>query len=161
GYVACLAGDGSTLYVGGRFTVLGGQARSSLGAVDEVTGQVLPFDPNVQPAPGGSNPTVQAIALNGGDLLLGGDFWRVGGQNRRGLGAVDAANGVLRPWNPRPAGSSWQSAWQVNAIVPGASGIGVGGRFSIMGGVDRAGAAAMDLVTGAILPWQPAISVPA
>lgn len=49
GAVFALAVSGGTVYVGGDFTTIGGQARRRLAAVDAVTGAATPWNPN----PGG------------------------------------------------------------------------------------------------------------
>ena len=74
--VRALALSGGTLYAGGSFRSVGGQARRGIAAVDAATGAlVTAFAPN-------PNNTVGALALDGSTLYAGGDFTRVSGQTR-------------------------------------------------------------------------------
>jgi hypothetical protein len=144
--------DGTTLFVGGRFGSLGNQPRRSIAAIDIATQQLLPWTLSLESAPGTNGPPeIKSIALNGSALLLGGQFGRLQANERRSLGAVDAATAQLLAWNPRP---SSEGEPLVYALLPTPTGVAVGGRFRIMGGQLRNGTAAIDLATGELLPWQ-------
>jgi hypothetical protein len=65
--VYTLAARGNTLIVGGDFTVIGGQHRASLAAVDGVTGAVLDWDPN-------PDQSVRALEASGDRVFAGGFF---------------------------------------------------------------------------------------
>jgi hypothetical protein len=82
-----------TLYVGGNFYGIGGEARRHLAAVDSASGRVTPWNPDV-------NDIVTGIEVQGDTLLIGGMFRRVGGQSRVGLCAVDTS-GTLLAWGPQ------------------------------------------------------------
>ncbi|MDX2284814.1 MAG: T9SS type A sorting domain-containing protein [Bacteroidia bacterium] len=97
--VYVLLKSGNTLYVGGSFTQIGGQSVSRVAAIDATTGQLLPDWTSNPAAP---NSTVYALLLDGSDLYVGGSFTQLGGQPRNYLGAVDAATGALRTFNPAP-----------------------------------------------------------
>src|SRR5206468_7412804 len=43
--VESIVPDGDTIYVGGYFTAIGGQARVGLAALDRITGQATPWNP--------------------------------------------------------------------------------------------------------------------
>ncbi len=64
--------DGATLYVGGAFTTIGGQARNRLAAIDTTTGTPSAWNPNASGA-------VNVLVLNGTTLYAGGAFTKVGG----------------------------------------------------------------------------------
>jgi len=68
--------DHKTLYVGGQFLTVNGQAHSRLVAFDIASGQVSPVMPNL-----GINGPVKAIAAVGSDLYVGGGFTTVSGQS--------------------------------------------------------------------------------
>jgi hypothetical protein len=70
--VGGLALSGSTLYIGGEFEAVRGQARTNLAAIDTTTGAVSPWNPRLD---GG----VDEIAISGSTLYVGGDFLGVGG----------------------------------------------------------------------------------
>jgi hypothetical protein len=96
GTVEAMLVDGNRLYVGGRFSRIGGGAASRIAALDLRTGLLDPsFRP---PAP---SEDVLTLALSGGRLFIGGEFLKVGGTAFAGVAALNAANGSLVPgWTP-------------------------------------------------------------
>ena len=92
GLVRAMAMSESTLYLGGRFSAIDGQARQSLAALDTSTGTLLPFAPNVADG-------VYGLAIAGSDLYTAGNG-AINGQPRSSLGAVNRLTGELRPFNP-------------------------------------------------------------
>ena len=75
GEVRALAIAGDTLFVGGTFTSLGGNALSALGAANKTTAVAVTTWP---PAIAGT-PTVNALAIGTGNALyVGGEFTTVG-----------------------------------------------------------------------------------
>jgi hypothetical protein len=85
---------GNTAYLGGDFTALipsgGGTAvtRNHAAAVDMTTGNLLPWDPNV-------NGSVHALYASGGDIYLGGTFTTVGGATHTNMAEVDGTTGAV------------------------------------------------------------------
>jgi hypothetical protein len=71
-YVAALAVSGSTVYAGGYFMSIGGQTRSNIAALGEVTGGATSWDPN-------ANHEVLALAVSGSTVYAGGAFTSIGG----------------------------------------------------------------------------------
>lgn len=134
--------SGSSLYVGGAFSEIDGQPRPGAAAFDVNTAALLSWSPSLTavdvlaPAPGGG---VYVTAIPPGSDAL----------PRRRLARVDA-NGVTSAWtsDPRPE--------RVVAMKPGAAGtqVVVSG-IAASGTVARAGLAAFDLPSGALLPWAP------
>jgi len=96
GTVEAMLVDGGRLYVGGRFSRIGGGAASRIAALDLQTGKLDPtFHP---PAP---SEDVLSLALSGGRLFIGGEFLRVGSMPFAGVAALNASNGSLVPgWIP-------------------------------------------------------------
>ncbi|WP_287152456.1 hypothetical protein [Candidatus Solincola tengchongensis] len=88
--------SGAVLYLGGAFSLVGGQPRNRLAAVNTGTGQVLSFNPGNS----GANGIVWAFALSGDLLYVGGAFTQIGGQSRYMLAAVNTATGQVTPFNP-------------------------------------------------------------
>jgi hypothetical protein len=76
--VNAIAAIGSTVYVGGEFTSIGGQPRSRIAALGVMTGQASAWDP-------GANGTVAALAVSGNIVYAGGWFTSIGGQARGGF----------------------------------------------------------------------------
>jgi PKD repeat protein len=138
--------DGSTIYVGGDFTQVSGQARNRIAALNAQTGALLPFNP-------GANSRVDALALNGNTIYFGGSF-TTAGTNATGivarsrLAAANATTGAVLPWNPA-------ADRHVDSMVfhPGTGRVIVGGRFDNLNGTQQLGMGSLDGVTGAVQPW--------
>ncbi len=121
GNVLALKVVGTTLYAGGAFTTVGGQARTRLAALDTSTAVVLPFNPAIDKA-------VNALAVNGTTLYAGGAFARVNGVSRSKLAAFDIVSGsLLSTWSPSASGN-------VLTLLPSANGqqIYIGGSFTAL-----------------------------
>jgi hypothetical protein len=153
GHVWAIASDGHRVYLGGEFTTVGGQSRTSLAAVDPLSGAVLSWAPAV------SGGFVKAFALSGGTLYFGGDFTSAGGQHRDGLAAADTAGASVRPWAPKliqgtqvrelvvPIEVRGLAVWHDRVIA--------GGFFSEEGlPFDVGHVAAFDATTAAPMPWE-------
>lgn len=98
---ALAALDGS-VYLGGLFRRVQDSSDTyrhrNIAAVDETTGQVLPFSPDL-------NGRVYALAAQGGSVYVGGTFKTVNGVRRAYLAKVDAQTGrVDRRFNARLKG---------------------------------------------------------
>lgn len=139
--VTTLGSDGAALLVSGEFEEIGGPARDNLAAIDLRTGQVTPFDPDVDGA-------VEALAPHGGALYLGGRFAHVGGLARAGAAAVDPS-GTPTPFAPQVAGNPI-----VRALAFGDGTVFLGGPFIQVGGQQRRGLAEVDAATGAVTPFH-------
>jgi len=140
--VRALALSGSTLYVGGEFSSIGGQPRESIAALDATTGRVSAWNP------GGSGGGVYALAVSGQAVYAGGYFDAIGGQPRYHLAALDATTGLATGWNPDPDGT-------VLALAVSRSTVYAGGDFSDVGGETRYCIAGVDVSTGAATSWNP------
>ncbi|MGN6377923.1 MAG: hypothetical protein ACTHNU_03130 [Gaiellales bacterium] len=146
--------SGNTIYLGGKFTAMlpsgstgtGAVTRSHAAAIDLTTGQLLPWDPNV-------NNTVYAIAVSGSTVYLGGTFTHVGAAGRKNLAAVDAVSGtVIGGFHPPALNGG------VMAIAPSPTGLYVGGAFTTVGAASRPYVAEFDPGSGAFMPgWVPVV----
>jgi hypothetical protein len=96
GCVDALVLDGAgALYVGGSFDALATRARYGLGRVDAASGIAHEWNPT----DGGWQPTVRALALEGGSVLVGGNLLS-GGNSRAGVVRVSAGTGDMeRQWD--------------------------------------------------------------
>ena len=133
---ALLVAD-NLIYIGGRFTEVGGQARDNLAAVDRVAGLATGF---TMP----TNETVFTLFDDGRRLYVGGLFTTIAGQPRGRLAAIDKTTGVLTSWNPNANGL-------VRSIVVSGGKVFVGGEFTMIGGQPRTMFAVIDPETGQLV----------
>jgi hypothetical protein len=91
-----MASQGTTVYLGGQFNNLGSTTCKSLAAVDTATGALISgFNANFTLAY-----LVDAIAVGGNNIIIGGNFSTINGQTRVALALLDAATGALNSWSP-------------------------------------------------------------
>ncbi|MFN7978358.1 MAG: hypothetical protein U0P30_09490 [Vicinamibacterales bacterium] len=143
--VRALAYHGGRLFVGGSFAGVNGLPVFDLAQVDGVTGAVSPWRVRTY--------DVTALLTVGNTLFVAGRFNRVEGESRAHLAAIDltgAGNTVL-PWNPGLVG-------EVARLAAGTGGeVAVAGAPLTYGARGRDGIAALDLVTGELLPFAPGL----
>ncbi len=137
-----LAFDGTLVYVGGSFSILSGQSRSFLGAVNASTGAATAWNP-------GSDGPIYAIELVGTTVYVGGSFSVIGSLPRSNVAAITSA-GLATAFNPIATGP-------VHAILNGSGVIYLGGEFdALLGGqIPRLRLAAVDPTSGGATPWDP------
>ena len=78
--------------------------------------------------PGTDNGPVEALALRGNTIYVGGFFTAAGGQPRHNLAALDATTGAPTVWNPGTSDVS------VRALAVSGSTVYIGGNFIMAGG---------------------------
>lgn len=152
GWVDDIVHHDGVYYLGGELTGLrepdgtGAVTRSHLGACDAGTGAVLPFAPT-------TDGRVYVLAVHGDHLYVGGDFSQLDGVPRPYLGRVSLATGALdASWTPTP-----NKRVETLLVDPATSTLYVGGKFSKLNGVTRERLAAVDLATGALTAFAPAL----
>jgi hypothetical protein len=142
GAVFSLFADGSTLYVGGSFSVIGGQARSGIAAIDVSSGGATTWNPT-------SNGTVHALQVSAGVVYAGGSFSSIGGSTRNNIAALDAGTGLATSWDPNSDGV-------VTGLAVSGTTIYASGGFNNIGSLPRNFIAALDSGTGlANALWNP------
>ncbi|MGE3886898.1 MAG: hypothetical protein AB7H81_10730 [Vicinamibacterales bacterium] len=137
---------------GGRVFVAGqGLGRVGVFALTDTTGALVEgFAPPLGASPG-STLGVQRLAVVGPRLFLRGRTVRVlGGQERYLLAAVDTATGAADPWAPM----AFAQTSQVIDLVPNGDALYVG-RVLSAELLRRPHLAAVDIITGAVLPFNP------
>ena len=137
--------DGSRLYVGGDFTMVNGVDRYRIAALNPTTGALISgFDAIV-------DYRVNVLVATNTTVYAGGGFNFAGAGNsltRSRLAAFSASSGSVLTWAP-------SANAEVHAMVmaPGGTKLVVGGSFETIGGQPAYGMGAVDLTTGALLPW--------
>lgn len=134
--------DRSTLFIGGGFTRVAGEAKARVAAFDTSTGGLTPLHSRVR---GGG---VRALATDGASLFLGGAFSSVDGSARGGLARIDATTGGLESWDPGPA-----EGGKVRTLALLDSRLVVGGAFDALGDHPALHLAAIDAASAALLDW--------
>ncbi|MGN6636343.1 MAG: beta-L-arabinofuranosidase domain-containing protein, partial [Oryzihumus sp.] len=124
--VTSLATDGgSTLYLGGTFGTVNGQARKGLAALDTTTGALRPWSPSVA-----GTGQVDAVAWSGGSVYAAGNFTSVsggGGTSQAYVAKVDASSGAVDTgWAPAPDGR----VRALNVAAGGTARLFLGGDFT-------------------------------
>jgi len=152
GQVNALLLDGNTIYVGGQFTHVTGEAHGYLAAVSVRDGRPSYWNPGIGGV-GTNYTTVQALALRDGLLYVGGDFAQVGGIARRNLAAIELASG-------HPAGLALDPNDVVYALAASDTALYVGGAFWRIGGLLRYRLAAVHRESGAVMNFDPSVDAP-
>jgi trimeric autotransporter adhesin len=138
GRVNAVAYLGGTVYLGGSFTSVDGQARNRLAAFDAASGNLLSWNPN-------ANGVVRALKVSpaGTRVYVGGDFSRVGGAARARVAALHPTTGTAFGWNPYINDS-------VKSVTTSNSGntVYVGGDFESAAGAGRRHLAAFNATSG-------------
>lgn len=149
GQTLALAADGASLYLGGKFSHVGGAARRNAARVTIPGAALLPWNP----AP---NDRVQRIAVapDGARVYLAGSFSAAGGcapaPCHARLAATDPASGAaVAGFDPAVAadGGGFSTVHALAFSGDGAT-IFFGGQFDVVNGVARDSAAAIDAATG-------------
>lgn len=146
---AIAIGPDDAVYLGGRFTTIGGAPRQRLAKL----GTDGSLNDDWQPQ---ANSTVRALLVDGPDVYAGGFFWQINGITRGGVAKISAADGTLADWTP---GDGFPIVYALARAQDGS--ILVGGSFREMGGAFRSNAAKIDPTTGLADPlWNPSLDGP-
>ena len=143
---------GGTLYLASNFDDDPGPAydmKHLLLGIDLANGEEV-FRAQL-PASTGGGGEVRTIAVQGGDVVVGGWFASIGGLPRDRLAAVDLVTGEPTGWDPGADGS-------VRALAVAGGAVVAGGDFAEAGGAARARLAALETSGGSATAWSPQVS---
>ncbi|MBK7892185.1 MAG: delta-60 repeat domain-containing protein [Bdellovibrionales bacterium] len=127
GAVNAIATDGTSIWLAGAFTTYRGGVANRVAKIS-LSGVL---DTTFSPSSGGNgvNATVNALALDGGVLYIGGTFATYRGATATRIAKVNAATGVLDTvFNPASGGNGVNNT--VFALLADASGVWIGGQFT-------------------------------
>jgi hypothetical protein len=145
--------DKKTLYIGGYFSQVNGQAHASLAALDIASCSVIA---NFKPGP---NATIRAIQSTASAVYYGGDINTVNGQARHYAAAASAVGttspGALLPWAPVLSKNLRALALKSDNSV-----IVAGGDFDTVNGADSHALAVLNTTSGAPVKTYPNHFVP-
>lgn len=143
GTVQAIAVNGSTVYLGGSFTKVGGKGHQRIAAVDATTGTpIAAFKPTV-------NAEVLGLAVHGSDVYAGGTFTTINGASHAYLAALNGSTGA-----PDPAfNGSADAEVQAVTMTTDGSRLVIGGNFKNVDGRSQNHIAALDPTTGATMSW--------
>lgn len=142
-------------YIGGKFTMIGGQTRNRLARIN-ADGTLHPFNVDVQLHPSYPAGGVSTLYLSGNNLYIGGLFETVNGVYRNCLAAIDTTTGTLTAWDPQITDVSLTKANVFSVIVVGSQ-LFAGGSFLWVQGANRPNLVSFDLASGAITTFNPQI----
>ncbi|QDV91740.1 hypothetical protein RAS2_28450 [Phycisphaerae bacterium RAS2] len=150
GSVRALDVAGNIVYAGGSFTVIGGQTRNGLAALDATqnVNNATQWFPN--PSPAGS---IYSLAASGNTVYVGGDFTSIGSASRSRIAALDAKTNTNNAtgWNP-------DANDRVNTISTSGAQVCAAGDFITIGRLRRNNLAAIDIATGIATGWNPNVN---
>ncbi len=143
--VGILTRGGNTIYLGGNFNSIGPQTGN--GAALNASDGTLP----VVPPSKIMGRVITSVPDGKGGWYVGGDFTRVGNQNRTGLAHILPEGKADQYWDAKISGglASVRTLALVNNILY------LGGDFAAAGGQPRNGLAAVDAQTGQVTGWNP------
>ena len=149
--VSALLSSGTTLFVAGTYSKLGGQSRRGLAQLDLSTAQATDWNPR---AVGGGyvGSEFYSLVQSGDTLFVAGWFDSLGGQPGRIGGraaAVSVTTAARFDWDPDTNDLVFAIALQGSVMY-------LGGWFTSVGEwVERHGLAAIDAPTGRVTDWDP------
>jgi hypothetical protein len=142
--------DGTRLYVGGKFSSIGGVARQHIARIDLTTGTV---DASFAPVVGDAASIVYDILLGEGAVAdrvyFGGIFKTVDGVTRTRVAAVTSAGALISTWKPRAGGNAVRA---LTFAVDRAT-VFIAGSLNQINGEPRVAIGRVDAVTGALHSW--------
>lgn len=130
GVVQAIAVSGDYIYIGGQFTALtNGISVNHIARWDKITNT---WSPLPGPSFNGVNGNVNAIAVCGNDIFVGGDFTRLGNESTP-ANRIAKWNSVSGTWTTLACGTSNGVNMPVRALASYGNDIYIGGDFTKLG----------------------------
>jgi hypothetical protein len=146
GRVLAIAANGTDLYVGGRFTAAGGVAASRIAVYDTTT----PGAAGWSALGDGVNAEVNALAVIGDDLYVGGLFTEAGDEPANHIAVYDTTQTGNAGWSALGDGTNLR-VWAMAAI---GTDLYVGGDFTFAGGEAAANVAVFNTTLSGNTGWS-------
>lgn len=148
GLVMAIEVSGDSVYVGGVFSNIGGQALRHLAKLSATNGTAsTAFAPN-------PDDIVLALAVSGTTVYAGGDFKNIAGQLHPKLARLDAIQGTLTSFDAKLIETDG-----VRALSVSGADLYLGGFLTSVGGTPRIAMAKVDATTGVLRSFDPQIGV--
>jgi hypothetical protein len=150
--VTDLLEDGSTLYVSGGFTTIGGTGRTALAAIDTTTDTLTAFNPTIS----GGAANVVSMVQDSNNIYAMGGFTTFGGSARNYIGALSKSTGLATAWAPTMGGMTSGSYVDI-VMSPDEDYVFVAAHnLSSVNGTDTDELMAkINVATGALEAWDP------
>ncbi|MEJ7643592.1 MAG: T9SS type A sorting domain-containing protein [Chryseolinea sp.] len=152
--VNSISANATGIYIGGNFNGMNWLPRTNFALLDDATDQAWPFNFDLN---GG---VVNTIAVHNNILYIGGQFTAIDKTPRSNLAAFNLTTGALLPWNPSVFGlGTTDPDVSVFSMMIKDNLLYLGGKFYAVNNANtiRPGLAAVDLTTGVVTGWNPAV----
>ncbi len=146
---------GNTMYIGGDFTVVGGKSRKNIAAIDIPSKSVTAWNPTV-------DGYVSDIKAANGKVYICGKFTQVNSSSRNSLAAVDSMTGSVGSLNPsiQFPGIPGMQTGSISSIEITKNTLYFAGYFTSVNSNSRKNVAAIDVLTGNLLPFKTELNMP-
>lgn len=142
------------LYVGGRFSTIGGVSRNGIARLNTSGGAIVDATWNPTATLHGFLGDVRVLALAGSTLYAGGLFSEIGGQPRNSVARLSTADGTADHWNPDAGESAFSGQRrEVHALLLASDGsrVHLGGTFNKVDAADALSFATVEKNTGDLI----------
>ena len=147
-YLRSILVDDGVVYVGGVFDHVAGQSRVGLAAINQFTGDLTSWDPQMN-----SFGFASALAKTADTIFVAGYFTSIGHSLRPNIAALSATTGDALAWNANADNG-------VNALLLDGDTLYVAGYFNHIGGAPRSSLAALDVNSAQASGWAPQVDQP-
>ncbi len=129
-----------SVYLAGPFSLINGQDRNSIAAIDHLIGTLTDFAP-------ATNGHIKSIVENETTVYLGGEFTEINNETRNYLAAVDLSGNII-PFAHQVNGTIYTMVISNGVLY-------IGGEFTEVDGQSRYSLAAIELSKDQLTSWDP------